>query len=134
MKIGVCNMSIGDDYKRWTKNSRLNKIEYCKKHNYEFIEDDSCYDDSKYTWPIVMDGYKIDMNPGDIVVYRGCDLEHSRDEFIPPGDDWHLQAFLHYVDSNGPYSEYKFDKRDSVGTLLKNNKVNDPYKKYIKYV
>ena len=48
MKIGVCNMSIGDDYKRWTKNSRLNKIEYCKKHNYEFIEEDSCYDDSKY--------------------------------------------------------------------------------------
>lgn len=89
------------------------------------------YDDSKYTWPIIMDGNKIQMKPGDIVVYRGIDLEHSRDEFMPPNDDWHVQAFLHYVDVNGPYSEYKFDNRNSIGEL-KNKKIKKPYIEWTK--
>jgi hypothetical protein len=86
------------------------------------------YDDSKYTWPIIMDGNKVDMEPGDIVVYRGVDLEHSREEFNPPGDDWHVQAFLHYVDANGPYADYKYDQRSSIG-INKND-----VKPYIKFV
>jgi hypothetical protein len=73
------------------------------------------YDDSEYTWPIIMDGNRVDMKPGDIVVYRGVDLEHSREEFTPPDDAWHVQAFLHYVDINGPYSEFKYDERDTIG-------------------
>jgi hypothetical protein len=90
------------------------------------------YDDSVYTWPIIMDGNKIDMRPGDIVIYRGVDLEHAREEFIPPGeDDWHVQAFLHYVDINGPYRDYKFDQRDSLGILNKEDSIN---KSYITYV
>jgi hypothetical protein len=75
------------------------------------------YNDSKYTWPIIMDGKKIDMKPGDIVIYRGIDLEHAREEFSPPGDDWHVQAFFHYVDANGPYADYRYDQRNSVGEL-----------------
>jgi hypothetical protein len=88
------------------------------------------YDDSEYSWPIIMDGNAIDMKPGDVVVYRGVDLEHSRDKFAPPSNDWHVQAFLHYVDANGPYANYRYDQRSSIGEL-KNNKVN---KKYIKYL
>ena len=75
------------------------------------------YDDSEYSWPIIMDGTAVHMKPGDIVVYRGVDLEHARDEFTPPGDDWHVQAFLHYVDVNGPFADYRFDKRESLGQL-----------------
>lgn len=90
------------------------------------------YDDSEYTWPIIMDGNKVIMEPGDIVIYRGCDLEHSRDRFTPPGNGWHVQAFLHYVDVNGPYSEYKNDKRNSIG-MLKDNNINLSNKKYIQY-
>lgn len=87
------------------------------------------YDDSKYTWPIIMDGNKIDMSPGDIVIYRGIDLEHAREEFIPPGDDWHVQAFLHYVDANGPYKNFMYDERNSIGE--KKEKQN---KKYLRFV
>lgn len=86
------------------------------------------YDDSEYTWPIIMDGNKVDMKPGDIVVYRGVDLEHSRGEFTPPDNDWHVQAFFHYVDANGPYANYRYDQRNSIGELKKNNK------KYIQYL
>lgn len=83
------------------------------------------YDDSKYTWPIIMDGKKIDMKPGDIVVYRGIDLEHSREEFTPPSDAWHVQAFFHYVDAKGPYADYRYDQRNSLGELK--NKINKKY-------
>jgi hypothetical protein len=90
------------------------------------------YDDSEYTWPIIMDGNKVDMKPGDIVVYRGVDLEHAREEFIPPGDDWHVQAFLHYVDVNGPYANYRYDKRSSVGELnIGNNKDKKSYLEFL---
>jgi hypothetical protein len=88
------------------------------------------YNDSEYTWPIIMDGEKINMKPGDIVVYRGIDLEHSREEFSPPQDDWHVQAFLHYVDANGPHKDFIFDKRKSIGIKKENQNI----KSYISYV
>lgn len=90
------------------------------------------YNDSDYTWPIIMDGSKVEMKPGDIVVYRGIDLEHSREEFSPPEDDWQVQAFFHYVDVNNIYSEFKWDKRESIGA--KQKKYLNANKKYIKMV
>lgn len=41
LKIGVCFMNIGETYKQITFWSRENKISYCKKHGYDFIEDES---------------------------------------------------------------------------------------------
>lgn len=73
------------------------------------------YNPEYYDWPIIMDGSKFSLQPGSMVIYRGTELEHSRDQFNPPGDDWHVQTFLHYVDANGPYSNFKYDKRVSVG-------------------
>lgn len=70
---------------------------------------------NSYNWPIYMEGKACIMEPGDIVIYRGCDLEHWREEFKAPEGSWHVQAFFHYVDANGPYPEYKFDKRIGLG-------------------
>lgn len=47
LKIAVCYMSIGDEYRKWTTYSRENLQLYCKIHSYPFIEDDSVYDVSK---------------------------------------------------------------------------------------
>jgi PKHD-type hydroxylase len=47
-------------------------------------------------------------SPGDGVLYRGCDIEHSRPEFT--GDEY-VQVFLHYVDSEGPYKNYVYDQK-----------------------
>lgn len=91
------------------------------------------YDNSQYAWPIIMDGSSIEMEPGDIVIYRGIELEHSRDIFVPPNDDWHIQAFLHYVDANGPYSDYAYDKRNSIGDKEKVPSETNK-KSYISYV
>lgn len=74
------------------------------------------YDDTKYTWPIFMDGYRAELQPGDMVIYRGCDLTHWREEFIPSSNaDWHVQGFLHYVDAEGTNVDYTYDKRPSIG-------------------
>jgi hypothetical protein len=63
-------------------------------------------------WPIWIAGPKgiasVALNPGDGLIYRGCDCYHWREPF----DGDHLaQVFLHYVDQNGPNTEWKFDKR-----------------------
>lgn len=61
-----------------------------------------------HQWPIYMGDEKILLNPGDGVVYKGCDIEHSRKVF--DGDEY-TQVFFHYVDANGPYRDHVFDKQ-----------------------
>lgn len=56
---------------------------------------------------------KIDMKVGDAVLYRGCDKFHYREPYFE--GKWQAQVFLHYVDANGPYAEWKYDKRESLG-------------------
>ena len=77
------------------------------------------YDANKFTWPIYMDGVKIILDPGDLAVYRGCDLMHWRDEFVEPEENsWHVQGFFHFVDVNGPHSNCKYDGRSTIGEKL----------------
>jgi hypothetical protein len=78
------------------------------------------YDNSDYAWPIFMDGSRVELCPGDLVIYRGCDLAHWRETFSIKEDAWHVQGFFHYVDANGPYASYKYDGRDTVGELKPN--------------
>ena len=54
----------------------------------------------------------ISLEPGDLIIYKGTDLLHWRNEFT--GKQM-TQAFVHYVDANGPYAEYKYDKRPYLG-------------------
>ena len=83
-----------------------------------------------------MNGAEADLEPGDLVIYRGCDLEHWREPFtIEDENAWHVQGFFHYVDKNGPFKDYKFDKRESLGMIDKSERPNNiPAKSYIKYV
>tara|TARA_R100001082_G_scaffold99442_1_gene68190 strand:+ start:321 stop:878 length:558 start_codon:yes stop_codon:yes gene_type:complete len=53
-----------------------------------------------------------DLEPGDAVVYRGIELEHWRDVFKGHKQ---CQLFMHYVDKDGPYSEWVYDKRAFLG-------------------
>lgn len=52
---------------------------------------------------------ELKMNVGDIVIYRGCELFHWREKYVE--GDWQAQIFLHYVDANGPFKEWKYDKK-----------------------
>lgn len=64
-------------------------------------------------WSIWMDGTEVFLNPGDMVVYKGMEVEHWRETYS--GNE-QVQVFLHYVDANGPYADVcKFDSRDEIG-------------------
>jgi len=88
------------------------------------------YNDKHYQWPIYIgeSGAAADLKPGDMLIYRGCDLSHWREKFNVEEETWQVQGFFHYVDVNGPYFEYKNDKRKTVGELRNKNKVESkPY-------
>lgn len=53
------------------------------------------------------------LNPGDAVIYMGCDVVHWRQPLRE--DQLNVQFMLHYVDKNGPYAEYAKDKRPAYG-------------------
>ena len=55
---------------------------------------------------------KIEMEVGDAVLYRGCEMYHWRDQYTE--GKWQAQVFLHYVDANGPNKEWAYDKRKSL--------------------
>lgn len=67
-------------------------------------------------WPISFHSNGIDtsllLNQGDLCIYKGDELPHWRDEC---SYDNHIQFFLHFIDANGPFSDFKYDKRPKLG-------------------
>ena len=72
-------------------------------------------------WPIYLEpsgkeglkGIKVDLKPGDMLVYSGCELEHWRNKF--KGKE-HIQVFLHYNNCKTPGAkDNMFDKRPHLG-------------------
>ena len=58
-------------------------------------------------------GIEVNLKPGDMLMYRGCDLEHWREPF--KGKDCG-QVFLHYNDASGENAESnKYDGRPMIG-------------------
>jgi hypothetical protein len=83
-----------------------------------------CLSIDEIEWPLcIIDKNGIEhhviQNPGDAVIYKGCEQVHWRDMFYGTS---HSQVFLHYVDQNGPYSEWKYDKRQSLN--INSSKIN----------
>jgi alkylated DNA repair dioxygenase AlkB len=76
------------------------------------------FDPNGAVWPIYISDCdnsnlgnkeKVVLDIGDAVFYRGTEKLHWRDLYTEGG--WQAQVFLHYVDKNGPYAEWKHDKR-----------------------
>jgi len=68
-------------------------------------------------WPIFLKINKkikkVNLTPGDMLIYKGCEVEHWRDEFVGKVC---TQVFLHYVDKNGPFGKSSlFDGRTILG-------------------
>lgn len=53
------------------------------------------------------------LNPGDAVVYKGCEAKHWRAPL--KADQLNVQFMLHYVNKNGPHARCKFDTRPNLG-------------------
>ena len=72
-------------------------------------------------WPIYLEpsgetnkkGIRVDLKQGDMLVYRGCELEHWREKF--KGKEC-VQVFLHYNNRKTPGSkDNMFDRRPHLG-------------------
>ena len=59
-------------------------------------------------WPIYINNIAVMLEEGDAVLYKGCEMEHWREPYTE-GTKL-AQVFLHYVDANGPHTEWKNDK------------------------
>jgi len=73
------------------------------------------------SWPIYLEpsgelgkeGIKVDLEPGDMLIYKGCEVEHWRQAF--EGENCG-QVFLHYNNaSNEKAEENKYDGRPFLG-------------------
>jgi hypothetical protein len=51
----------------------------------------------------------IELNPGDALLYKGVNHRHGR--ITPNPNRWSAHLFLHWVDLDGPFAEWAFDKR-----------------------
>lgn len=59
------------------------------------------------------EGVKVELNPGDLLLYAGCELEHWREPFEGKACG---QVFLHYNHKHGPYGQtHLFDQRPMLG-------------------
>ena len=72
-------------------------------------------------WPIYLEpsgkegkeGIKVDLEPGDSLIYRGCEVEHWREAF--EGENCG-QVFLHYNDASSENAQKnKYDRRPFLG-------------------
>jgi hypothetical protein len=54
----------------------------------------------------------ISLDVGSMCVYRGMDVPHWRNRY--EGKE-QIQAFIHYVDIDGPYAKFKYDGRPMLG-------------------
>jgi hypothetical protein len=59
-----------------------------------------------------MDYASIGMEVGDAVLYQASHYAHGR--MTPNPNAWSAHFFMFYVDRNGPYREYAFDRRPSL--------------------
>jgi hypothetical protein len=58
-------------------------------------------------------GNRVDLKPGDMLIYSGCELEHWREPFKGKLCG---QVFLHYNHANGPFAKSNlYDKRLMLG-------------------
>ena len=87
--------------------------------------DISNLENKNYNWPMfVNDNTKgeiaVDLEPGDIIFYKGCEVEHWREKFL--GNN-HAQVFFHYNEKNKG-NDNIYDGRPNLG-LCKVNPEKD---------
>lgn len=101
MKIAICTLHVGDKFKEETKYGKIVKEQYCKKHDYDYIDDETVVDHSRdFPWSKIKVIQKHLPNY-DYVVWIDADIQimnsnKKLDEFI---DEFMGNNLLMYVKS-----------------------------------
>ena len=91
--------------KKQPRNYELDPRGYYPGHN--FTDD---YDISSFPFE---QAQSVNLNVGDALLYKGCEVYHWRNNFEEAV--WQGQVFLHYVDANGLYNIEKYNGREKLG-------------------
>lgn len=74
-----------------------------------------------YSYPIYLEGQRVDLAEGDGILYNGTEQEHWRDACHGPDGYYSGHVFLHFVDAEGQHQEHAGDKQKrKVYSYLKN--------------
>jgi hypothetical protein len=66
------------------------------------------------SWPLWFKDYgPVTLQPGSAVLYPGPLIEHWREKYTGNGC---TQVFLHWVDANGPFADWQYDRRPALGS------------------
>lgn len=84
-------------------------------------------------WPIFLSANgtedesptRADLGIGELLIYRGEELYHWREEFK---GEWQVQVFFHFVDANGEHASEAMDGRPELG-LNRHNMPNEEVEK-----
>ena len=60
-------------------------------------------------WPIYFNNKALMLEEGDAVIYKGFEIQHWREPYTEGTKQ--AQVMMHWVDANGPYTEWINDKR-----------------------
>ena len=85
-----------------------------KTSNYKYLNGETnSYEPLKinHTFPML---------PNDALIFKGREALHWREQCE---NDYYMTVFLHYVDANGEFKDYKFDKRTSLGVMKNDTKL-----------
>ena len=98
------------------KNSKLDKHKDRSSCEYSAT---ICITIDNEPWDIYLKKYDsteicLSLNPGDLIIYKGTELEHWREKY---NGKEQIQVFLHYIDKNGHYNNanYVNDGRPIIG-------------------
>lgn len=71
-----------------------------------------------YKWPLHFQyddkQLSVECDPGDGVLYKGCEVPHWRDPMVGDENSYFHQIFFHYVKANGHYLQYAYDSGTDV--------------------
>lgn len=124
----------GDALLKFLKNkvSKITNKRLCESYSYlrayyrgscfeKHVDRDSCeyscticLRKDEFDWPIYFEDLngnqiEVELENGDMIVYKGTDLNHWREPYT---GNRHLQLFLHYIDSDGDFfPKYRYDRR-----------------------
>lgn len=124
MKIAVLSLTVGDEYKKITKYGRLTKLQYCQRHGYDFIDEESIVDSTRplswskiplilkylprYDYVVWIDGDTYIMNP-EITLESLIDEWMEGKDMMMASDHVCLNAGVMFI-KNTAFSKEFFEK------------------------
>jgi hypothetical protein len=104
-----------DLYRHQDRYSCEISVTMCIGYNIDNVDNEKYPNYNWAMWVKPEDGkeFPIQLNPGDIVIYRGDEVEHWREQFLGLNQ---AQVFMHYNDTGSSlYTGKKYDGREGLG-------------------